>query len=210
MKVPRTALVIALLAGAVPAAEAQPAFTKGPTAIKTGDRVKIDFTVDRNTDVAVYVEDAEGKIVRHLAAGVLGKNPPEPLRPNALAQALEWDGKDDFGKPAAGGPFKVRVRLGMKPEFAGFLMHNPDGSGEVSAVAVGPGGALYVFHKDGTANGNMGGHKVKVYDRDGRHRKALTPFPADVDPSKVKGLGTFQTAEGDLVPHVHNWETLSF
>ena len=98
----------------------------------------------------------------------------------------------------------------MKPEFDGFLMHNPDGSGEISAVAVGPGGTLYVFHKDGTANGNMGGHKIKVYNRDGKHLKVLAPFPADIAPEKVKALGVFQTADGDLVPHIHNWETLSF
>ena len=47
--------------------------------------------------MAVTVEDAQGKIIRHLAAGVLGKNPPEPLQPNSLAQSLTWDGKDDFG-----------------------------------------------------------------------------------------------------------------
>src|SRR5262249_33389235 len=76
--------------------------------------------------------------------------------------------------------------------------------------AVGPGGALYVFHKDGTANGNMGGHKIKVYSRDGKHLRVLAPFPADIAPEKVKGLGTFQTATGELVPHIHNWETLSF
>src|SRR5205823_13582926 len=178
-----------LLAGAVPAADTQPAFTKGPMAIKAGDRVKIDFAVDRNTDVAVYVEDADGKIVRHLAAGVLGKNPPEPLKANALAQSLEWDGKDDHGKPVAGKGFKVRVQLGMKPEFDRFLLHNPEASGEVSAVAVGPGGSLYVFHKDGTANGNMGGHKIKVYNREGKHQKVLLPFPADIDPRKVKAMG---------------------
>ncbi len=95
-------------------------------------------------------------------------------------------------------------------ELGSFLMHNPDASGPISAVAVGPGGRLYVFHLDGTANGNMGGHKIKVYDRDGKHLKVLTPFPADIAPEKVKALGTFQTAEGELVPHIHNWETLSF
>jgi len=209
MKLFPAALAGALLVSSL-AADGPPAFIKKPSAVKTGDKVKIEFTVDRATDVAVHVEDAEGKTVRHLAAGVLGKNPPEPLKANTLEQSLEWDGKDDFGKPAVGGPYKVRVLLGMKPEFDRFLMHNPDGAGEVSAVAVGPRGALYVFHKDGTANGNMGGHKIKVYDRDGKHLKVLTPFPADIDPKKVKALGTFQTAEGDLVPHIHNWETLSF
>src|SRR5207248_1325846 len=121
-----------------------------------------------------------------------------------------WDGKDDFGKASVGGPFKVRVQLGMRPEFGSFLMHNPDACGEISSVAVGPKGTLYVFHKDGTANGNMGGHKIKVFYRDGKHLKALTPFPADIAPEKVKALGVFRTTEGDLVPHIYNWETLSF
>jgi outer membrane protein assembly factor BamB len=212
MKASRATIVVVLLVGTASAAES-PAFTKKPTAAQSGNQLKIDFTVDRPTDVAVTVEDVQGQIIRHLAAGVLGKNPPEPLQPNSLTQSLAWDGKDDFGKVAlgkGGGPFKVRVQLGMRPEFGGFLMHNPDGSGEISAVAVGPGGTLYVFHKDGTANGNMGGHKIKVYNRDGKHQKVLTPFPADIAPDKVKALGVFQTAEGDLVPHLHNYETLSF
>jgi DNA-binding beta-propeller fold protein YncE len=197
------------LTGVVSAAEA-PRFTRSPTAAKSGDKVKIDFTVDRSTDVAVFVEDSHGKVVRHLVAGVLGKNPPEPLRPDSLAQSLEWDGKDDFGKPAVGGPFKVHVGLGLRAEFGSFLMHNPEASGAISAVAVGPGGTLHVFHLDGTANGNMGGHKIKVYTREGKHVKVLAPFPANLAQERVKALGVFQTTEGDLVPRVHNWETLSF
>jgi hypothetical protein len=210
MKAVSAATLVVLLLGDLPAAATPPAFVKKPTAARAGSGTTIEFAVDRPTDVAVTVEDARGKVVRHLAAGVLGKNPPEPLQPNSLAQALEWDGKDDFGKAAAGGPFRVRVRLGMRGEFDRFLMHNPAASGPVSAVAVGPGGTLYVFHRDGTVNGNMGGHKVRVYDRDGRPRRVLTPFPADIAPEKVKALGVFRTAGGDLVPHIHNWETLSF
>ncbi len=199
-----------VLAVTLPAAHAQPAFVKKPTATRSGKQIKIDFTVDRATDVAITIEDAKRKIIRHLAAGVLGKNPPEPLRADTLAQSMLWDGKDDFGKPAGGGPFQVRVQLGMKPEFDRFLMHNPHGSGPIGSVAVGPAGTLYVFHRDGTVNGNMGGHKIKVYDRDGRHLKVLAPFPADIAFDKVKTLGTFKDADGALVPHVHNWETLSF
>jgi outer membrane protein assembly factor BamB len=194
----------------VSAAPAQPAFAKKPTAVRAGEATKIEFTVDRAADVAVTIEDARGKIVRHLAAGVLGKNAPEPLKSDSFAQSLLWDGKDDFGKAAAGAPFQVRVQLGMKPVFDRFLLYNPHGSGPVSSVAVGPKGSLYVFHRDGTVNGNMGGHKIKVYDRDGKHQKVLTPFPADIPFDRVKALGTFQTKDGDLVPHMHNWETLSF
>jgi outer membrane protein assembly factor BamB len=194
----------------IAAAEPEPKFVKKPTAVRAGGKVKIEFTVDRPTDVAVYLEDAEGKVVRHLAGGVLGKNAPEPLKANTLAQSLEWDGKDDAGKKAVGGPFTVRVQVGMKPEFDRFLLYNRQASGEVSAVAVGPKGNLYVFHRDGTANGNMGGHKIKVYNRDGKHLKALTPFSADLDPKKLEALGVFRTEDGDLVPHIYNWETLGF
>jgi hypothetical protein len=209
MKPLSAAVSVLLLGWPLLAAEPPPTFSKKPVAVKAGDAIRIDFTADRQTDVAIVIEDANGKVIRHLVAGSLGKNPPEPLKADKLAQSVVWDGKDDFGKPAAGGPFKARVQLGMKPEFGGFMMHNPDGSGDVSAVAVGPGGSLYLFHKDGTANGNMGGHKIKVYSREGKHQKVLLPFPADIDPKRVKALGTFQTESGELVPHIHNWETLT-
>src|SRR5574341_733149 len=107
--------------GLLAAATQDPAsFTRKPAVTRSGDTTRIEFEVSREVDVTVRVEDAAGSVVRHLAAGVLGKNPPEPLRPGSLRQSLEWDGKDDSGKPATGGPFRVRVRLGMKPEFDGF------------------------------------------------------------------------------------------
>src|SRR5262245_27468416 len=189
MRTVSASIVALLLVGQLAAADAAPTFKEKPAAVKDGDQVKITFAVDRPTDVVITIEDDAGKIVRHLAAGVLGNNPPEPLQANTLAQLLRWDGKDDFGKAAAGGPFRVRVQIGMRPEFDRFLLHTPEASGPISALAVGPGGALYVFHRDGTANGNMGGDKLKVYDRDGKHKRVLVPFPADIAPEKVKALG---------------------
>ena len=101
-----------VLLGTAWAGEAPPAFTKKPAATRAGDKTKIEFAVDRSTDVEVAVLGADGKVVRHLAAGVLGgrNDPPAPLKPG-LAQSLEWDGCDDLGKPAAGGPLTVRVRV---------------------------------------------------------------------------------------------------
>ena len=61
-----------------------------------------------------WLFDAGGAIVRHLAAGVLGENAPEPLKASSLEQTLVWDGKDDDGLPAAGGPFTVRVALALR------------------------------------------------------------------------------------------------
>src|SRR6516165_4369174 len=90
------------------------AFAHKPTVTAAGKGFKIAFVVSAPTDVEVAVLGADGKVVRHLAAGVLGGTipPPEPLKAG-LAQEILWDGTDDFGKPATGGPFKVRVRAGM-------------------------------------------------------------------------------------------------
>src|SRR5437016_5517428 len=74
-------------------------FTKKPAATKTGDKVTIAFAVDRATDVAVFIENAKGEVIRHLVAGVLGKNPPPPLKASSLEQSVGWDGKADYGKP---------------------------------------------------------------------------------------------------------------
>ena len=78
----------------VQAAE-QASFTEKATAAKEGDIEKIHFAVSRETDAAVYILDKNGNIIRHLAAGVLGDNPPEPFRPNSLSQSIIWDGKAD-------------------------------------------------------------------------------------------------------------------
>ena len=103
------------------AGEAPPAFTAKPKVAKDGGEVAVSFAVDRSTDVAAYVLDAQGKCVRHLAAGVLGgeKPPPEPLKAG-LAQSLEWDGTDDAGNPAPAG-CTVKVSLGLQPKMDGFM-----------------------------------------------------------------------------------------
>jgi hypothetical protein len=202
-----TAMFVVALSALLSAQDA-PKFS-GPIKVwDAGERVRIEFAADRETDAAVVVLDARGKVVRHLVAGLLGRNAPEPLKPG-LFQSIDWDRRDDFGRPAAGGPFSLRASLGLRPEFDRFLLNNPDGCGRVHALAVGPRGTLYVFHAENTANDNMGGHKVKVYDRDGRHLKVLVPFPANIEPDKVKALGVFRDGD-DLVPRVHNWSQLSF
>ncbi len=198
-----------LLAGLASAGEAS--FAAKPTATKAGDKFTIRFAVAAATDVEVAVLDAGGKIVRHLAAGVLGAKtpPPEPLK-SGLAQSIEWDGKDDAGKPAAGSPFKARVRLGLKPEFDRFMLYEPDAFPGVSALATGPKGEVYAFYKDPTANGNQGGFKVRIITREGRFVRQILPFPADLPHDKVKASGAFQDGDGSLVPQLHNWHTMRF
>jgi len=97
----------------------------------------------------------------------------------------------------------------MKPEFDGFLLENPAATGLVSAVAVGPGGQVYLWHRDCTANGNQGTNKLKVISRDGKYVRTLMPFPADLPAEKAKVLGAFADADGSPVPRIYNLQQLS-
>jgi len=85
---------------------------EAPKVARTGGTVKISFTVTAATDVEVAILNAKGRVVRHLGAGLLGKNAPEPFKKDSLSQTLDWDLRDDAGRPAIGDPFKVRVRAG--------------------------------------------------------------------------------------------------
>ncbi len=186
-------------------------FNSKPSAKTNGTTTVIEFTLNQETDVAVYIHDAAGKVVRHLVAGVLSTKPNKlnkPLRVG-LAQSMEWDGKDDYGKTAAGGPFKVRVAAGLKPTFDGFMLGKPRSTGRIDALAVGPKGKVYVFHKD-EGLVHWWGHKIKILDRDGKHLKAIYPYPADIDPKRIKALAPHLTKEGDLVPRIYHALKFSF
>jgi DNA-binding beta-propeller fold protein YncE len=182
-----------------------PAFTKKPAVARNGERTVIAFAVDRETDVAVYVENAKGEIVRHLAAGVLGPKAPEPLKAGALEQSVEWDGKDDLGQPAAGGPFKVRVAAGLKVSYAGTVFSEkagPNNIADTMGMAVAPDGRLYVLaHRwqkyvaFSTA--------VHVFRRDGSYERTIKPFPSGLAEEQVKATGAFRTREEGLVPLIY-------
>ena len=70
-------LVTVLLAGQALADAPAVSFTKKPVATKSAEGLRIEFAVSSPTDVAVYVEDAAGKVVCHVVAGAIGdaKNP---------------------------------------------------------------------------------------------------------------------------------------
>jgi hypothetical protein len=209
-----SAIVLMFLLATFPATcglAADVGFSDGPTIAKDGKQVKITFAVWQSTDVEVAILGAEGKVIRHLAAGVLGGEnpPPPPLRPG-LEQELVWDGRDDDGQDVHDGPCRVRVRMGMRGEFERFLLYEPNAMPPVTALAPGPNGDLYVFYQDPTANGNQGGHKIRIIDRQGRFVRQILPFAADLPYEKVKATGAFQDEQGHLVPHLHNWHSLNF
>jgi len=212
---------LGLLCGASLAGEAPPSFTKKPTAAKAGDKVRIEFAVDRETDVAVFIEDGGGpstgsgqsRIVRHLVAGVLGANAPAPLKPG-LAQSIEWDGKADWGKPAPAGPFKVRVALGMGARYDKVVATEPESLNKISGLGVGPDGTLYVAAMVATHTVHNDGIQLVALNRDGTYQRTLIPVPANVTREQLAFLGGAAVEVGGrlapTIAHLNGHETVDF
>jgi hypothetical protein len=189
-----------VLATAATAGEAS--FTTKPSTAKAGDKVRISFTVSAPTDVAVCVQDARGKVIRHLVAGMLGKNPPEPLKADSLEQTVEWDGRDDDGKVAEGGPFKVRVGLGLKANYAGPAFMEKSGPNILNGVfwvAVGPDARVM----DNTV-------AIHVFRRDGAYEKTIKPYPSNLPADRLKETGAFLDDRGALNPLVRRVQPWNF
>jgi hypothetical protein len=160
------------------------------------------------------VLDSQGKIVRHLAAGVLGgKNPPpEPLKAG-LSQMLEWDLKDDNGKTVPGGSFKVQVRAGMGAKFGKIFGTSPyTGMVTSGSTSANPSDSI-ALDADGTLYLKMGSFvpsrhdgipwQLRKFDKAGKYQKTLLPYPPSTDPAKTPGFRLIDTGHGLLTP-VHN------
>jgi hypothetical protein len=182
----------AVLALGTLAAAGEVQFSSKPAAAKAGDKVKITFSVSGPTDVEVAVLGRDGKVVRHLAAGVLGAKspPPEPLKAG-LAQEILWDGRDDFGKPAAGAA-EVRVRAGMGARLGRFIAQDPYVFGGVDAIVAGDDGNLYVSGFSGPAN--MCQKTIRVFSSEGKFIRTVLPFPADLPPGAMKEIARWDEA----------------
>lgn len=163
------------------------AFTKRPTALRDGNEVRITFAVKDYCDVTVAIEAKDGKIIRHLASGVLGPNAPAPFKKSALEQTLTWDGKDDAGRDVDRMQlFTARVSLGLKPRFERTLFWSPHkrtrGQKRMqfgSILSATPEG---VYAYDG---GN--GEHIRLFDHEGNYVRTIHPPPAD-KLSAFKGL----------------------
>lgn len=171
-----------------------------PTVQKVGDGAKVSFVLSAPNDVEIAVLDAQGRIVRHLAAGVLGgeRPPPAPLRPR-LDQELFWDGKDGAGSPAHGGPFKFRIRAGMQAEFDGFPVSHPSWIGELRGLTVGPEGELYVYSS--LVFSHRGSSRcLQVFTKSGEYLRTIMPPPAGLSRDRVLPFGFLDTGEDGFYP----------
>ncbi len=183
--------------GATAGEPAPVGFARKPAATRDGGTVKITFAVSATTDVAVAVFDAQGKVVRHLAAGVLGGNPPPPLKADSLDQSIEWDGKADWGKPAGEGPFKVRVSLGLGAKYDQTVMGDPLSIGNVLSMAAGPDGTLYAAVAAGAGLPNFSAQRLVALNRDGTFQRTLVPPPSSATKEQIEALGGIPVKIGD-------------
>ena len=198
------------------AVAAEPRFVREPMATREGGAVRVAFAVDQPTDVEVAVLDRGGNIVRHLAAGVLaGKNPPPPPLVKGLAQSLAWDGNNDLGEAAVGGPFRIRVRAGMQVKFGRTIGGSPyTGSivgmpyrAPVNGLAVDAEGNVYVKMMSAVgSHGNTGmwPWQLRKFDRDGKYVKTILPYPTSTAAARATGFELLTTGDGGFTPANQN------
>jgi len=163
-------------------------FTEKPRLKKEGAKWIVTFASKGKCDATAAVVDKDGKIVRHLASGVLGENAPWPFKQGSLSQAVEWDGKDDLGN-AAPESCQVRVSLGLKARYAGDMLfepYRPPPEGVV-AMCCDSQGRLYLFGKT----------VVRNYSRQGEYLKTLMPHPANLAKGSV--TASMNIVSGEMV-----------
>ncbi|MBL8027381.1 MAG: hypothetical protein JNL74_13255, partial [Fibrobacteres bacterium] len=161
-------------------------FVSPPAMSKDGSAWKVTFELNRTSDVEVsIVNPVDSTVVRHLAAGMLGTNPPPPLTAGSAAQTIFWDGKDDFGKtvsqPEA---LTVRVRSGLGVKLTGIAgedMYSIDGG--TGGLVLGDNGSVIVL---GTRLFGHGPRSfIREYSASGIYVRTLYPPPASLPADSV-------------------------
>ncbi len=168
-------------------------FAEKPSAEQDGDRVTIRFVVRSFCDVTVAIENKEGRIIRHLACGVLGENAPKPFTPGSLTQEIIWDGKDDQGRYVDDkAAVNIRISLGLKPRLERTLFWSSHKRyGKLPLMAAAPEG-VYVFDGKGV-------DFVRLFDHNGDYLRCVYPFPSD-KLNKVQGLSWHDFPQGYRLP----------
>ncbi|MEX1096717.1 MAG: hypothetical protein WED34_11770 [Planctomycetales bacterium] len=163
--------------------EAEFAFAAPPRLVRDERAFRVEFATTAFCDVTVAIEDGEGRIVRHLASGVLGENAPPPFEQRSKRQSVLWDGKDDAGRYIDDlDGLSLRVSLGLKPEFEKALFWSPkkriarQNPPLIAAVEEG----VLVCEGEGRDS-------VVLFDHAGNYVRTIYPFPAD-KLAEVQGL----------------------
>lgn len=186
-------------------------FVETPQLARQPDKSYVaTFALNRAADVEVAIIDTQSqKVVRHLAAGLLGNAAPAPLVRGVLAQRIDWDGKDDFRRPITD-PMKlaVRVRVGMRVKlvqmvggdpytfFSADMPHGDHSPWGINGVELKPDGSVYVLGHSST----LGPPAVRQYDIDGDFLKTVFPPPAGKSVEAMAGWGINVKEDGTYTP----------
>jgi hypothetical protein len=148
-------------------------FAEKPAVTSAGDRVEIRFASKAYCDVTVAIEQ-DGRIIRHLASGVLGDSAPPPLKKKSLRQVLVWDGKNDQGAYVDDrGKCTVRVSLGLQPSYEKTLYWSPfKRIAESAPLIQAAEDGVFVFEGRGVDS-------LKRFTHAGDYERTVYPFPAD-------------------------------
>lgn len=171
----------------------------------------IKFKLSSFSDVAIFIEDTNGKVIRHLAAGVLGSNAPLPFTKDSLEQSIIWDGKANYKKDAGPGPFIVKIAVGMGAQFEKIVMDGGENNGGVRAMATTKDGALVIASAFGADVANWSGWTMQSYDQNGEYQKTVFPPPNYFTKKEFDALGVASIlVDGKDVPVYSGIMTRSF
>lgn len=157
-------------------------FVAKPSVLRQGDRIEISFETKSFCDATVVVENQEGKIIRHLASGVLGPNSPLPFQKNSKKQTIVWDSKDDQEVYVENkNDHIIRVSLGLKPQFERNVLWAPHRRISAKrAVLASCSEGILVCEGQGVDH-------LRLFDHSGDYIKTIYPFSSE-KVSQVKGL----------------------
>jgi hypothetical protein len=191
---------------------AEPKFVEAPKVTREGERWQISFAVNLATDVEVAVLNRAGKVIRHLAAGVLGgKNPPPAPLQVGLTQRVAWDGKNDDGEKVPGDDVQIRVSAGTKVRFGRMIGSSP----YTGSVAVMPyrapvnglvideqGNLQMLMMSDVGSHGNSGKWpwQLRKFDPQGNYQRTILPYPPSTKPAQASGYTLLPTNDNRFVP----------
>ena len=177
------ALVVAGRGGAADGSD----FERTPTAALKNGAIQIAFSLTQATDYAVFVKDAQGRTVRHLAARAA----------DGSAQRLIWDGCDDDGRPVPVAAYRIEVALGLTPQYERTFGNDPRGLGTVHGLAVGPKGNLYVMGGEGRVDRF---ERFAVFSPQGKYLRTILPRPGSLPLDRVIDLGEFVLSDNERFP----------
>ncbi|MBL8028799.1 MAG: T9SS type A sorting domain-containing protein [Fibrobacteres bacterium] len=174
-------------------------FTQQPAMTRVNDSLyRISFSVSAYTDVEISIVSVkDSSVIRHLAAGKLGTNPPPPLTASTLDQVLTWNGRDDFGRKVLNpDSLSVRVRAGMSTKLANIVGEELYAYNQgTMSVLPDKDGSVYILGKAGSSSTTCATF-LRKYSASGQYQKTIFPPSPDLPAESLSTAGVNKLSFG--------------